>query len=504
MIPIPITRKDLYLNKIVGNDDYSVPEKPISEEESFFAEILGEAVQAPEPLTRYQMYLAKIAKRDVEIPYPKTRLEYFLAKAAGMDITVPIPITREEIYWSNYTAVMEFEVENVPPLTYKAIEGTLKNYRIYGNTVTVEEKNIITVNWEQGTIISGSGELAYSTTRVRSEAIPVDPNTTYTVKATTPNDKVLDGWLLGYDVNNVKTIRYPLPAGEILYPSWQYPITFTTSADTAYVRLVAKYANDSEINIQPVTELYVGNKDYYGVEHYCGDRTANLFDKNNYKFLRAGFRNGKFDYDDFRYVIYIPLSEGKTYTITKPLTDTFQLTQSIDEPVENGTYFINGKSTFVNIYEVYGYNTISHTITTISLANYLCIGCFSHHPTEAQVTALIEGLQIEENDHATEYEPYGYRVPVTVTNGTDTLDALTTNIYLPEQIRKVGDEAEYVDYQEQKQHFADGTSADVELPALPTIAGTNTLSVGTTVQPSEVEIKGKIKAVQEGGGQDES
>lgn len=235
-----------------------------------------------------------------------------------------------------------------------------------------------------------------------------------------------------------------------------------------------------------------------------GDRTGNLFDKNNYKFLRAGFRNGKFDYDDFRYVIYIPLSEGKTYTITKPLTDTFQLAQSIDEPVENGTYFINGKSTFVNIYEVYGYNTISHTITTISLANYLCIGCFFHHPTEAQVTALIEGLQIEENDHATEYEPYGYRVPVTVTNGTDTLDALTTNIYLPEQIRKVGDEAEYVDYQEQKQHFADGTSADVELPALPTIAGTNTLSVGTTVQPSEVEIKGKIKAVQEGGGQDES
>ena len=42
MIPIP--RKELYLNKIVGNDDYDIPEKPISEEEFFFAEILGEAV----------------------------------------------------------------------------------------------------------------------------------------------------------------------------------------------------------------------------------------------------------------------------------------------------------------------------------------------------------------------------------------------------------------------------------------------------------------------------
>ena len=40
----PVTRKELYLNKIVGNNEYETPEKPISEEEFFFAEILGEAV----------------------------------------------------------------------------------------------------------------------------------------------------------------------------------------------------------------------------------------------------------------------------------------------------------------------------------------------------------------------------------------------------------------------------------------------------------------------------
>lgn len=76
------------------------------------------------------------------------------------------------------------------------------------------------------------------------------------------------------------------------------------------------------------------------------------------------------------------------------------------------------------------------------------------------------------------YEPY--RTPV------------TTPIYLPEQIKKVGDEAEYIDYAEQKQHFVDGTSVDVNLPALPTISGTNTLSVGTGVQPSKVIARGKI------------
>lgn len=81
------------------------------------------------------------------------------------------------------------------------------------------------------------------------------------------------------------------------------------------------------------------------------------------------------------------------------------------------------------------------------------------------------------------YEPCGYRVPVMVSNGTDTQ---IVPIYLPEQIRKVDDEAEYIDFEEQKQHFADGTSVDVTLPALPTLSGTNTLSVETNTKPSKV------------------
>lgn len=99
-------------------------------------------------------------------------------------------------------------------------------------------------------------------------------------------------------------------------------------------------------------------------------------------------------------------------------------------------------------------------------------------------------MVIKQSQIPDEYEPYGYKVPVTVSNGTDTL---TTPIYLPEQIRKIGDEAEYIDYAQQKQHFADGTFVDVTLPTLPTVAGTNTLSVNTGVQPSKVMVKGKLK-----------
>ena len=74
-------------------------------------------------------------------------------------------------------------------------------------------------------------------------------------------------------------------------------------------------------------------------------------------------------------------------------------------------------------------------------------------------------------------------------------DTRTVPIYLPEQIKKVGDEAEYIDYAEQQFHRISDSDLDVTLPALPVLPGTNVLSVGTAVQPSNIEIKGKIKAL---------
>ena len=43
--------------------------------------------------------------------------------------------------------------------------------------------------------------------------------------------------------------------------------------------------------------------------------------------------------------------------------------------------------------------------------------------------------------------------------------------------------------------YIENTEVDLTLPALPTLSGTNTLSVGTEVQPLNVEIKGSIKEV---------
>lgn len=104
----------------------------------------------------------------------------------------------------------------------------------------------------------------------------------------------------------------------------------------------------------------------------------------------------------------------------------------------------------------------------------------------------ISQIMLNSGSEPLPYEPYGYKVPIAVTNSGTTSNE---TIYLPEQIKMVGDEAEYIDYAEQKMHRIGADDINVTLPALPTLPGTNVLSVGTAVQPSKIEVKGKIKAL---------
>ena len=372
----PITRKELYLNKIVGNNDYETPEKPITTEEFFFAEILGEAVQAPEPLTRYQMYLAKIAGREIEIPYPEVRLEYFLAKACGMDIETPTPITREEIFWSNYSAIVDFEVEGVPPLTYKVIEGTLENYRIYGNIVGG----------------AGVGDLETTGEHEGEYKVPV----------------TVEGKNL-FDMKKFAETAYPQNA-TVNYS--ENSLIFTATRTDAYVNQVYSSTTipvvlrSSCINVQPLT----------------------------------------------------------TYTI------------SMNAPYKCFISWINDSFDPVTEYTTIPNNQTSYTFTTPSNCTKLFIR-LGKEVTNIGDTFTISNIMLNSGSIPLPYEPY--HAPV------------TTPIYLPESIKMVGDEAEYVDYAEQKMHRIGADDVDVTLPALPTLPGTNVLSVGTAVQPSKVYVKYK-------------
>lgn len=60
----------------------------------------------------------------------------------------------------------------------------------------------------------------------------------------------------------------------------------------------------------------------------------------------------------------------------------------------------------------------------------------------------INTFQIQEGSTATPYEPFGkYKIPVVVKSDTD---MITTNIFLNEPIRKLGDYADYVDFKNNK------------------------------------------------------
>lgn len=60
----------------------------------------------------------------------------------------------------------------------------------------------------------------------------------------------------------------------------------------------------------------------------------------------------------------------------------------------------------------------------------------------------VTDFMLVEGSTALPYEAYGYKIPVTLTAGS----AETTDIYIDEPLRKVGDEAEYIDYKTQKWH----------------------------------------------------
>lgn len=98
--PKPITRKEMYLAKAIGEYEHATP-RPVTRIDTYWGNICGDwDFPIPAPLTREEMYLAKIAGGyDYPTPTPITRIDFFLAAITGdYDGELPVPITREEIY----------------------------------------------------------------------------------------------------------------------------------------------------------------------------------------------------------------------------------------------------------------------------------------------------------------------------------------------------------------------------------------------------------------------
>lgn len=213
-----------------------------------------------------------------------------------------------------------------------------------------------------------------------------------------------------------------------------------------------------------------------------GDRTANLF-ANGWKkgYIRAD--NGREEQiDGFICSGFFPVEYGQTYSISRNIRVGYDNIRGYRDDES----FIGAGTDVCDVSNPFPSSATKIGAFTVTNENVAFIRFNDSANDLGMKYMIVEGTYTEQT--MPDYEPYGYEVPVTINN-------VTTNFYLPEPLKMVGNDAEYVDFVEQKQYFADGTSVDVELPALPTLSGTNTLSVGTTVQPSKVEVMGKIKAV---------
>lgn len=157
-----------------------------------------------------------------------------------------------------------------------------------------------------------------------------------------------------------------------------------------------------------------------------GEKTKNLFN--------GKWKNGRWststgdptsDKTSIQFESSIVLEPNTTYYVTIPSGKSFY--GCLRDINENEYYSIGlkSKSFFFNTQEdLYVFSMFQYGDTTIP-----------------------ENIQVEKGSTQTEYEPYGCRIPIKVTNGTE---EITTDIYLSEPLRKLGDYEDYIDFTNKK------------------------------------------------------
>ena len=144
----------------------------------------------------------------------------------------------------------------------------------------------------------------------------------------------------------------------------------------------------------------------------CGDRTKNLFDKNNANNLlnNVSINNGTSVISNANgfYTLRIDCKPNTTYTISKVVSSRFIVAYS------NNLTYTSGETL---LGKVSNNSATKLTITTGENAKTLYV-FYSHLSDETTYTLqeILDSIQIEEGSTATPYEPYydGYKIPVNV------------------------------------------------------------------------------------------
>ena len=186
----------------------------------------------------------------------------------------------------------------------------------------------------------------------------------------------------------------------------------------------------SNITISTSSSVYPKNPIY---PEECGDKTANLFDKSQTTGIVSGKyinQNGELISDTYYYLSYpIKLTIGETYTWSFS-SDT----QKHNAPTVG---FYDSEDNLLSV--------VSHSSNIFHFSFTIPQGCAyiraSVYKREAVYTfdpmLIIGTVEQADNVPLNWYEPYGYKIPITIGSNTN-------YIYTKEPIRKIGDYADVV------------------------------------------------------------
>ena len=374
------------------------------------------------------------------------------------------------------TSIAELESEILPYL-FKSNGRTLRNYRIYGNTINhtnlfagVEFTNNAYIS-ANGSEMSSGGTLALK----HSDFISISENTSYTLKFTaitlqTPNSNTIS--FCFFDENK-----------EIL--SYR-PTKNVSSGDTV------EWSNISPENAK-----------YLIINTVSASDTLNLYA--TYESTGVG------DYDSTtgKYVIPIEVSGKNILKNTKGSVTYTNMTSVVDS---EGKITINGYvsgTTFIDI---------NANLTLPDVSGMVFSGC----PENGSASTYCQRATLLSNDNyvnqtGTEKvfqnggDAYKVNIRINANYVCDNLvfkpmirypntdstfepyhEPKVYNIYLDEPLKA----NEYIDFREQKCYRFDNTRENVSLPAVTCIDGTNVLSVNTEIQPTSVYLRGSIEEIQ--------
>ena len=341
------------------------------------------------------------------------------------------------------------EVEGVPPLTFPSNGNNLLNYRIDGANSEVGDRtaNLLDYNWL----------FDYEQKKVNEYfnyiQITLEPNTTYNVTSDYNYNQAQNA--TAFIVVNSNTDITTANGG--VFGS----LIVTTTQDG--ILKIARRIKGNDETLIPKREDFENNSKYIQISinsvNGVGDRTKNLANSNEmikgyWAYADGGFVNT----NTWICTPKIACKGNVDYTFQFANNSRWYGFVWYDE---NGNYIStsnvqNGSSTEYRTY----------TATSPSNARYLIINIagFPQTTDTISVSDLIN-FQLEEGPTPTDYEPYGYKIPV-VCGGT------TTNIYIDEPIGA-----------NESKSLSD-TNVNI-----PTINGTNILSIDTTVQPSNVYVQ---------------